>query len=68
MRRNQYNAEEIIGILKQAQAGKPVGELSREHGLTDATYYRWKAKYGGLEFPAAKAANAAGYRPAKNCP
>ena len=34
--------------------GKPIGELCREHGITDATYYRWKAKYGGLEVSAAR--------------
>ena len=54
MRRSQYNEEQIIGILKQAEAGKPVGELCREHGIADATYYRWKAKYGGLEVSEAR--------------
>jgi putative transposase len=54
MRRSQYSEEQIIGILKQAEAGKPIGELCREHGITDATYYRWKAKYGGLEVSEAR--------------
>jgi putative transposase len=54
MRRSQYSEEQIIGILKQAEVGKPIGELCREHGITDATYYRWKAKYGGLEVSEAR--------------
>jgi len=54
MRRSQYSEEQIIGMLKQAEAGKPIGELCREHGITDATYYRWKAKYGGLEVSEAR--------------
>lgn len=49
MWRSQYSEEQIIGILKEAEAGKPIRELCREHGLTDQTYYRWKSKYGGLE-------------------
>lgn len=49
MRRSQYSEEQIIAILKEAEAGKPIRELCREHGFTDQTYYRWKAKYGGLE-------------------
>jgi hypothetical protein len=36
-------------VLKEAEAGKPVKDICREHGITDQTYYRWKAKYGGLE-------------------
>ena len=54
MRRSQYSEEQIIGILKQAEVGKSIGELCREHGITDATYYRWKAKYGGLEVSEAR--------------
>jgi putative transposase len=49
MRRSQFNEERIIAILKEAEAGKAIGELCREHGIADQTYYRWKAKYGGLE-------------------
>lgn len=49
MRRSQYSEEQIIAILKEAEAGKTIRELCREHGITDQTYYRWKSKYGGLE-------------------
>ena len=49
MRRSQYSEAKIIAILKEAEAGKPIGELCREHGFSDQPYYRWKAKYGGLE-------------------
>ena len=49
MRRSRFGEEQNIAILKQAEAGKGIRELCREHGITDQTYYRWKAKYGGLE-------------------
>jgi putative transposase len=54
MRRSQFSEEQIIAILKEAEAGKAVRELCREHGITDQTYYRWKAKYGGLELSEAR--------------
>jgi putative transposase len=54
MRRSQYSEEQIIAILKDAEAGKPIRELCREHGITDQTYYRWKSKYGGLEVSEAR--------------
>jgi putative transposase len=54
MRRSQYSEEQIIAILKEAEAGKPIRELCREHGITDQTYYRWKSKYGGLEVSEAR--------------
>ncbi len=54
MRRSQYSEEQIIAILKEAEAGKAIGDLCREHGFTDQTYYRWKAKYGGLEVSEAR--------------
>ena len=49
MRKSQFTEEQIIGILKRVDAGQKVGEVCREHGISDATYYRWKAQYGGLE-------------------
>jgi len=54
MRRGQFTGEQIIGVLKEAEAGKRVKELCREHGITDQTCYRWKAKYGGLEVSEAR--------------
>jgi putative transposase len=54
MRRSQYSEEQIIAILKEAEAGKAIRQLCREHGITDQTYYRWKAKYGGLELSEAR--------------
>ena len=52
--REQFSEEQIIGILKEAEAGAVVTELCRKHGMSSATYYAWKAKYGGLEVSEAK--------------
>jgi putative transposase len=49
MRKSQFTEEQIIGILKLVDAGQKVGDVCRAHGISDATYYRWKAQYGGLE-------------------
>ena len=54
MKRKQFAEEQIIGILKETEAGAVVTELCREHGMSSATYYAWKAKYGGLEVSEAK--------------
>lgn len=51
MKRKQFSEEQIIGILKEAEAGAVVTELCRKHGMSSATYYAWKAKYGGLRCP-----------------
>lgn len=48
MKRSKYTEEQIIGILKEAEAGISVGELCRKYGISDQTYYNWKAKYGGM--------------------
>ena len=48
MKQCRYRVEQIIGILKEAEAGIKVEELSRKYGISDATYYNWKAKYGGM--------------------
>jgi putative transposase len=47
--RKNWNEEQIIGILKQVEAGRTVAEVCREHGVGESTYYKWKSKYGGLE-------------------
>lgn len=48
MRRKQFSEEQIIGILKEAQVGAVVTELCRKHRMSSATYYAWKAKFGGM--------------------
>jgi putative transposase len=54
MKRKQFSEEQIIGILKEAEAGAVVTELCRKHGMSSAAYYAWKAKFGGLEVSDAK--------------
>ena len=54
MKRSRYTEDQIIGILKEQEAGTPVAELCRKHGMSDATFYTWKSKYGGLEVSDAK--------------
>ena len=49
MKRRRFSEEQIIAVLKEAQAGVPVGELTRKHGIAEGTYYRWKATLGGME-------------------
>jgi len=49
MKKSRYTDSQIIGILKQAQAGTPVPDLCREHAMSSATFYKWRAKYGGMD-------------------
>ncbi|MBY5495939.1 IS3 family transposase [Rhizobium leguminosarum] len=54
MKRNRFTDEQIIGILKEHEAGAPVSELCRKHGVSDASIYKWKAKFGGMDVSEAK--------------
>lgn len=52
--KKRFSEEQIIGFLKQAAAGAPIKELCRKHGFSDASFYLWRRKYGGMEVPDAK--------------
>ena len=49
MKTSRYSDSQIIAILKQAEAGTPVSELCRENGMSSATFYKWRSKYGGMD-------------------
>lgn len=49
MKSSRFSDSQIISILKQSQAGSPVPELCREHGMSSATFYKWRSKYGGMD-------------------
>ncbi len=49
MKRSKFTDEQILAIVKEGEAGRKVAHLSRAYGITEQTYYRWKAKYGGME-------------------
>lgn len=54
MKRNRFSEEQIIGILKEHEAGVSVADLCRKHGVSDPSIYKWKAKFGGMEVSEAK--------------
>ncbi|SFN77470.1 putative transposase [Roseovarius lutimaris] len=54
MKRSRFSEEQIIGVLKEHQAGLGAKELCRKHGVSDATFYKWRSKYGGMEVSDAK--------------
>jgi len=49
MKKSKYSDSQIMGILNQAEAGTPIPELCREHGMSSATFYKWRTKYGGMD-------------------
>ena len=54
MKKKRYTEEQIIGFLREADAGMPVKELCRKHGFSEASYYLWRGKFGGMEVSDAK--------------
>lgn len=49
MKKSRYNEAQIIGIIKQAEAGMPARDVCRQNGISETTFYKWRAKYGGME-------------------
>jgi putative transposase len=54
MKRSRFSDEQIIAIVKEQEAGAKTADVCRKHGISDATFYKWKAKYGGLEVSEAR--------------
>ena len=49
MKTSRYTEAQILAILRQAEGGMPVAQLCREHGMSNASFYKWRAKYGGMD-------------------
>jgi len=49
MKRSRFSEEQIIGILREQEAGSPTADVCRKHGVSSATFYKWKGRYGGLD-------------------
>ena len=54
MKRARFTEDQIIGVLKEQEAGAKTADLARKHGVSEATLYNWRAKYGGMDVPEAK--------------
>jgi len=54
MKKSRFSEEQMIGFIKEVEAGMPVAELCRKHGFSDASFYKWRAKFGGMEAGDAK--------------
>lgn len=54
MRKSKFSESQIVAILQEGEAGVPVAQVLRKHGISQATYYKWKAKYGGSSVPELK--------------
>lgn len=54
MRQSKFSEEQIIGILREQEVGRPTAEVCRKHGVSPATFYKWKAKFGGMDVSDAK--------------